>query len=74
MNVKNESPTIERGLKERNHRLRACKKTLRKAMKAKKKKWKLPTLKGKSRIKEEECLSSLERAKEFLIKERQSER
>jgi hypothetical protein len=43
-------------------------------MKAKKKKWKLPTLKGKSRIKEEECLSSLERAKEFLIKERQSER
>jgi hypothetical protein len=47
---------------------------LRKAMKAKKKKWKLPTLKGKSRIKEEECLSSLERAKEFLIKERQSER
>jgi hypothetical protein len=31
-NVKNESPMCERGLKERNHILRECEKTLRKAM------------------------------------------
>jgi len=46
-NVKNESPMYERGIKERNHRLGACEKTLRKAMKRKKEEWKLPTLKGK---------------------------
>jgi len=39
--AKNKSPMIERGIKERNHRLGSCKKTLRKAMwKQKKKKWK----------------------------------
>jgi hypothetical protein len=32
---------------------------------------KLPSLKGKSKIKERECLSSLGRAKEISIKERQ---
>jgi hypothetical protein len=31
---------------------------------------KLPSLKGKSKIKERECLSSLGRAKEISIKER----
>jgi hypothetical protein len=30
--AKNKSPMIERGIKERNHRLGSCKKTLRKAM------------------------------------------
>jgi len=34
------------------------------------KKWKSPTLKGKSKIKEWECLSSLGNAKEVSIKER----
>jgi hypothetical protein len=34
--AKNKSPTIKRGLKERDHRLRACEKTLRKAIEKKK--------------------------------------
>jgi hypothetical protein len=38
--------------------------------KAKKKEWKLPTLKDKSKIKEGERLSSLEREKEVSIKKR----
>jgi hypothetical protein len=33
--AKKKSPTIKRGLKERNHRLGACEKTLRKAIKKK---------------------------------------
>ena len=50
----------------------AYQKILRKAMKKKKKKrkWKLPSLKYKSKIKEGECLSSLWRAKEISIEER----
>jgi hypothetical protein len=40
--------------------------------KKKGKEWKLPTLKGKSKIKEGECLSSLERGKEVSIKKRHS--
>jgi len=38
----------------------------------KKREWKLPILKGKSKIKEGEHLSSLERAKEVSIKKRHS--
>ena len=34
------------------------------------KKWKSPTLKGKSKIKEGECLSSLGKEKKVSIKER----
>jgi len=70
---------IEKELEEeRSHRLGACEKTLRKAMgkkwrkKKKKREWKFPTLKGKSKIKEGERLSSLERAKEVSIKKRHS--
>jgi hypothetical protein len=44
---------------------------LRKAIK-KIREWKLPTLKGKSKIKKGERLSSLERAKEVSIKKRHS--
>jgi len=44
----------------------------KKKKKKKKKEWKLPTLKGKSKIKEGERLSSLERAKEVSIKKRHS--
>ena len=36
--AKNKSPTIKKGLKERNHRLRACEKTLRKAIEKKERK------------------------------------
>jgi hypothetical protein len=71
--AKNKIPTIKRGLKERNHRLRACEKTLRKAKKKEKEKeWKLPTLKGKSKIMGGKRLSSLERAKKVSIKKRHS--
>ena len=52
----------------------AYQKILRKAMKKKKenekRKWKLPSLKYKSKIKEGERLSSLWRAKEISIEER----
>ena len=65
--AKKKSPTIKRGLKERNHRLGACEKTLRKTIK---KEWKLPTLKGKSKIKEGR--PSLGRTKEVSIKKRHS--
>ena len=50
------------------HGLKACKKSLRKAKKKKTKQWKLPTFKGKSRIKIGERLSSLGREKKFQLR------
>jgi hypothetical protein len=68
--AKNKSPTTKRGLKERNHKLGACEKTLRKAMKKESENY--LHLKASQSGTKVECLSILRRAKEVSIEQRHS--